>query len=171
MTSENICQFCGAPLDNNAGSQCPSCGSALPSNASSSSAATFVIQKPVFNNSAEAMDEVKKLIREGDTEQASEVAQSAFGQTPESAQTMISQTAIDMSHSGRETPPPAESEPERAYVPAQEDVIDTPPASEPPQPPKKRNWILIGSVGAVVFMCLCCCLPLIAIIVYLMQNN
>lgn len=116
------------------------------------------------------MDEVKKLIREGETEQAAEVAQSAFGQTPEAAQTMISQTAIDMSHSGRETPPPVENEPERAYVPAQDDVIDTPPANEPPQPPKKRNWFLIGGVGAAVFMCLCCCLPSL-VIIYMIVNN
>ena len=34
------------------------------------------------------------------------------------------------------------------------------------KPTKTRNWFVIGGIAAVVFLCLCCCLPAIGLIIY-----
>jgi hypothetical protein len=151
MTTENACPFCGAPLENITGSQCPACGNALPS-----SAPTMVSNKAAFENSAEAMDEVKKLIREGDQDAAAKVASAAFDLNQEDAQNTIEQTVIDMNYSERETPP---VEPTPVSAPTK--MQNAPLFSETQKPSNSRTWIIGGSIAAVVFLCLCCCLPIV----------
>ena len=160
MTTENVCPFCGAPLEANTGSQCPACGSALP-NRNASSAPTIISKKPVFENSAEAMDEVKRLVNEGDTAAATEVASAEFGLNQEAARSTVDQVEIDMQHSGYDTPPAASAP---ASTSSKVEVIDAPGYTEPKKS-SNRNWIIGGSVAAVIFLCVCCCLPILVMIV------
>ena len=88
MSPNNVCPSCGAALEENVGSACPFCGSAL---SVSMSAPTIISAPPkkkkaTAQSSAEAMDEVKKLVREGDTAAAAEVASAEFGLSQEAAQ-------------------------------------------------------------------------------------
>jgi hypothetical protein len=122
------------------------------------------------------MDEVKKLVSEGDTAAAEEVASAEFGLDEEAAKTAVEQVATDMKYSEtepepvepeivEETPPtPAPFEPEPVVVEAQ-------PVGEPPKPPSKTNPWLIGGIGAVLFLCLCCCLPTLIAIVAMARNR
>ena len=154
MTQANVCPSCGAPLDNITGNLCPSCGSALPARGSSSP--TIISSKSAFNSSAEAMDEVKRLIKEGDSSNATLLVSSEFAQSKEAAQAMVEQTGMDMQHARNNTPPE-----QPASSPISGQVIDAPGYEEPQKPSNTRMWIIGGSIGAVIFLCLCCCLPLI----------
>jgi hypothetical protein len=165
MTTENNCPFCGTSLEGNTSNQCPSCGSAL--HTSSNSAPTLISKKPVFNSSAEIMDEVKNLIREGDQSGATEVLSSQFGLSQEAAQSTVEQTEIDMSHTGREVPP---AEPEATYVSSKPEIIDAPKSQEKKSGISK-NWIIGGSIGAVVFLCVCCCLPIVGWLIWVNQGQ
>ncbi len=187
MTDNKTCSSCGATLDNNVGSQCPSCGSAL--TPVSSSAQTMISGRPLskaaeFDNSAEAMDEIKKLVREGDKAEAAKIASEQFDLKPEDARNTVDQVAEDLKYSAgatviasRITPPPPppvsaqasyskpDSSPASFSMPPAASIID-----EQPQKSKK-NLIIGGSIGAVVFLCLCCCLPLIGIIYFINSGN
>jgi len=164
MTTENVCPFCGAPLEANTGSQCPACGSALP-NRNASSAPTIISQKPIFENSAEAMDEVKRLINEGDQGAATEVASAEFGLNQEAAKSTVEQVEIDMQHSGYGTPPVGP-----APAASKVEVIDA-PLYEEPKKSSNRNWIIGGSVAAVIFLCVCCCLPILMMLVFNVRRH
>lgn len=193
MTDNKVCPSCGATLDNNVGSQCPFCGSALDTPAvNSSSAQTMISSRPLskkaeFDNSAEAMDEIKKLVREGDEAGATMIAGQQFDLKPEDAKNTVEQVAEELKYSGGETmlaghstpPPPPPVTDQAAYstppaaVPAS---FSTPPAGtsfvpETPKADNKKKWIIGGSIGAVVFLCLCCCLPLIASFVMMRRGN
>ncbi len=154
MTQANNCPFCGAPLQDNPGSSCPSCGAALP--VGSKSQPTILSSKSSFNNSAQAMDEVKKLISEGDPGAASEIVSSEFGLSQEAAQSTVEQTGLEMQYSRNDKPP---VEPAPSF--SSGTVIDAPGYEEPKKPSNTRKWIIGGVIGAVIFLCLCCCLPLI----------
>jgi hypothetical protein len=159
MATDNICPFCGAPIDNPASTKCDSCGNALPARAASSE--TIISPRASFNSSAEVMDEAKKLAREGNSDAAAQVIASEFGQTPEDAKQAVDQIEVDMQHDGRESffSAPAVSTPD-----SHPEVIDA-PAFTPAQPPSnRRNWIIGGSIGAAVFLCCCCCLPMLSFI-------
>jgi hypothetical protein len=130
-------------------------------------------KKAEAQSSAEAMDEVKKLVREGDTEAAAEVASAEFGLDAEAAQTAVEQTATDMKYSAE--PEPEIVEPESVRVTPVEPepvIIDSSPVGEPPKPPSNsRPWIIGCSIAAVVFLCLCCCLPTLIAIVAAARNR
>lgn len=164
MSTDNVCPFCGVSLESNTGSQCPACGSALPTR--DSSAATIISKKAVFDNSAEAMDELKKLIRNGDSGAAAEVASIQFDLSQEAAQSTVEQVESDMKHSGRETPP---AEPSPASAPPE--VIDAALFDEPQKPNNSRRWIIGCSIGAAVFLCVCCCLPFLIWIVMMNKGR
>jgi hypothetical protein len=157
MSTNNTCPSCGAALENNVSSACPFCGSAL----STPTIITPVRPESSFNNSAEAMDEIKKLVREGDTARAAEVANAEFGLSQEAAQSTIEQVATDMKYSSHE---PVIVEPAPTYTPS-EPVISSSPFDEPKKPFNSRPWIIGCSIGAAVFLCLCCCMPLLIAIV------
>jgi uncharacterized Zn finger protein (UPF0148 family) len=162
MTTQSICPFCGAPLENYTGSQCPSCGNALPV-VSGSEPGIITSPKPEYNNSAEVMDEVKKLVREGDSEAAAQVAATEFGLNLEAAHNTVEQVEVEMQHSGHEIP---KTEPEPASFnpnPAPE-VIDAPTYTSTQQPSNTRKWIIGGVIGAAIFLCVCCLLPILILI-------
>ena len=189
MTDNKVCPSCGATLDSNVGSQCPFCGSALSSTPDSSSAKTMISSRPLnkqgeFDNSAEAVDEIKRLVREGEAAQAAKVASEQFDLKPEDAKNTVDQVAVDMKYSGGETmladratpppPPHVTAQPSYSVPPAAPASFSTPPISGSvvePAKPSRRNWIIGGSIGAVVFLCLCCCLPLLIYGVNVMRSR
>lgn len=168
MSTENNCPYCGAPLENVIGNACPACGSALPARANSS--ATIVSQKSDFNNSAEVMDEIKHLINEGDQSAAETVASNEFNLSPEEARSTVEQVVIDMPLTEKAAPAPYYTEATPAEKPIHPDVV-LPAQSAPQKPSSSRNWIIGCSVGAAIFLCLCCCLPTIVIIAYSMFSQ
>ncbi len=103
MSPEKKCPSCGAPLDETVGSACPFCGIAL-------SAPTLIStpakKKKAAQSSAESMDEVKKLVRAGDAAGAAEVASAAFDLTPEAAQSVVEQTALEIKPAVASDPEP-----------------------------------------------------------------
>jgi len=159
MSPKNECPSCGAALEENVGSACPFCGSAL--SAPTILGAQAIRNRAVAKSSAEAMDEVKKLVSEGDTAGAEEVASAEFGLNQEAAEMTVEQISFDLKRSGRKLVTP-ESEP--ASSPAGQ-VIDSNVFDQPQKTSTRRNWIIGGSIGAAVFLCLCCCLPLVLAIV------
>jgi len=168
MSPNNVCPSCGAALEDNAGSSCPFCGSAL---SLSMSAPTLISapaqkKKAAAKSSAEAMDEVKKLVREGDTAGAAEVAGAEFGLDQEAAQSTVEQVATDMKYSA---PEPVIVEPIPGYKPS-EPVSESSPYDEPKKPSNSRPW-MIGGILAVIFLCCCCCLPLLITIVSMARNR
>ena len=114
------------------------------------------------------MDEVKRLVGEGETTAAEKVVSEAFDQNPEAAKIMVEQTAIDMDHTETEI---QQAEPEKSFVPSQADVFEKPLYTEPEKPAKSQNWLVIGGITAVVFLCLCCCLPIIGILIVAANNG
>ena len=155
MSPNNVCPSCGAALEENVGSACPYCGSALSMPTMISAPAKK--KRATANNSAEAMDEVKQLVREGDTAGAAEVASAEFGLNQEAAQTTVEQVATDMQFSA---PDPVIVEPIPNYKPS-EPVSNSNVFDAPPKTSNSRPWIIGCSVGAVVFLCLCCCMPIL----------
>jgi cobalamin biosynthesis Mg chelatase CobN len=98
MSDLNVCPSCGAKLEANVGSKCPFCGSDLPVSAGS---APTLISRPIsknaeFENSAEAMDEIKQRVSDGDTAGATLIASSAFDLPEEAARTTVEQIKTDM---------------------------------------------------------------------------
>jgi uncharacterized Zn finger protein (UPF0148 family) len=169
MSPNNVCPSCGAALEENAGSSCPFCGSAL---SLSMSAPTIISapakkKKAAAKSSAEAMDEVKKLVREGDTTGAAEVASAEFGLDQEAAQSTVEQVATNMKYSA---PEPVIVEPIPDYKPS-EPVIESSPFDEPQKPSNSRPWIIGCSIAAVVFLCVCCCLPLVFGLISMANNR
>jgi len=200
MSEINVCPSCGAKIDDKSATLCPFCGSAL--TAVGSSAPTLISrplsQKAQFENSAEAMDEIKRLVNEGDTSGATQIAGSAFDLPEEAAQTVIEQVRMDMPPSSSDKtmlassaavaaaaaateaakpatiPAPPASTPARVSTPVE--VVDsgsTDGYQAPPETPRQSNrqkWIVGGSIGAVVFLCVCCCLPLVAYFYWIRGN-
>ena len=163
MPPNNVCPSCGAALEDNVGSSCPYCGSALSMPTIVSAPAK---KKKAAKSSAEAMDEVKQLVREGDKAAAAEVASAEFGLNQEAAQTTVEQVAADMKYSAPES---VIVEPIPNYKPSEpvsSNVFDA-----PQKPSNSRPWIIGCSIGAVVFLCLCCCLPLLLTLVGVMRNR
>ena len=146
MTDLKECPYCGAPLAGVTGNLCPSCGSTLPGRSSSTPASL----EASFQSSAEAMDEVKRMIDEGNPNSAAEVAGTAFGLSQEAARNTVEQTQIDMQHSGFETPP---TEPEKVKdAPNSTPTIIDAPGYGTPQKPNntRRNWLIGGAIGATL---------------------
>ena len=159
MTTENVCPFCGGPIENVTDNKCPSCGSAIASSASS--AATMISPRSSFNSSAEVMDEVKKLEREGNSGAAAQVLGSEFGLNQTDAEQTADQIQFEMQHDGREI---HSSAPEAQSYNSKPEIIDAPGYDSGSKPSNRKNWIIGGSIGATVFLCCCCCLPIISLL-------
>jgi hypothetical protein len=132
----------------------------------------------MFDSSASSMDEVKRLIREGNTDAAEEIASIQFGLSQEAAHNTVEQTVVNMKYSGHETlpvePAPVSSmPPEPASSMPQPEVVNSPSHlyDEPQKPSNSRKWIIAGSIGAVVFLCMCCCIPVLILIITSIKNN
>ena len=155
MTTELKCSFCGAPLESENLAACPSCGSAL---SNFSNQATMISSKSTFGTSAEVMDEVKRLAKEGNVDAAAKVAGEQFGLSEEAARDSVEQSIVDMDHSGSGKSSTAA---DNQSFNSQPEIIDAPGYSTPKPPASKKKWIIGGVIVAVVFLCLCCCLPMI----------
>ena len=190
MTDNKTCPSCGATLDSNVGSQCPFCGSALtPANSSAQTLISRPLSKKAeFENSAEAMDEVKRLVSEGETAAAAQVASEQFDLNTEDAKSTVDQVQVDMQYSSNKTmlaghavpvpppPPPVVEQAAYSTPPAVTPVSYSPPPAassfeEVKQPSKNKNWIIGGSIGAVVFLCLCCCLLIVISLLPMIRNS
>lgn len=182
-----LCPSCGGTIEyasNNQDMTCPFCGTAIttpsadsnatvivpkmevaPAPSDSSQSAKTVIQQSRFQNSAEIMDEVKRLLREDDKEGAIRTYSKEFNVPVEDARTSVEQIEIDMRHSGKEAPPAPEPAATPAYAPEpsayqvpRSDVLDAGVA--PSQPNNNTRNIIIGcSIAFVLFCCLCIIIP------------
>lgn len=180
------CSNCGGSVD--AGEHtCPYCGTALiPSPAAQStpeqvsggaptmlSESLNAIVSP-FNSSAEAMDEVKRLLRENKKAEAVQAYREYFKVGLKVAKQAVEQTETDMKYAP--APEPAAATILEPVAAAGDATTFTPvepePASpEPPKPSNRRNLIIGGSVAAVLFLCCCCCLPLVIALVGMYQSR
>jgi predicted nucleic acid-binding Zn-ribbon protein len=179
MSKTFQCPACGGLIEYTSSNQamtCPFCGTAVttPEQAETpapaqtgqgimDAAAKTVLQgrSSKFKNSAEIMDEVKRLLREDDKSQAVEVYCREFNVALEDAQSSIEQIEIDMKHSGAETPPtPANVPSPIPSMPISSDnIIDAPPAPQKSSFPIKG--VIIGCLVALVLCCLCVISPAI----------
>ncbi len=183
MTDTFQCPACGGLIEytsNNQDMPCPFCGTAIttPGAGTAPAAATVVvpkiegnpgaaaqtmIQHSRFNNSAEIMDEIKRLLREDDKSGAVKVYRKEFNVPLADARSSVDQIEIDMRHSGKETPPPptpVESAPPPAPAPSEPAVSgDVVFDGTPQKPSSTKNWIIGCSIAAVVFCCCCVILP------------
>jgi uncharacterized Zn finger protein (UPF0148 family) len=159
MSPNHVCPSCGATLEENVGSACPYCGSAL-------SAPTLIStpakKKKAAQSSAESLDEVKKLVREGDAAGAAEVASAAFDLTPEAAQTVVEQTALEIK-------PAVASDPEPEVI--VEPAGNASPGTGQPKSFGGRWAIAIGAGGTILLCSCCCCLPLVLAFLSLMGKR
>lgn len=115
-----------------------------------------------FASSAEAMDEIKRLLRGGNKIEAIKVHREAFNTGLKDAK-----DAVDAIESYLRF----QAAPARPVVPAVGDRINLRPDSaspasvganpfdEPQQPPAWRKWVIGCSLALVVFCCLCVGLP------------
>lgn len=113
------------------------------------------------------MDEIKRLVREGEDSAAEKVAADEFNLDAAQAKSTVEQISVDMP--AVETAAPAQPAAEQKYEKAvRPDVVL--PAGAAPKKSSSRGWI-IGGVAAVLFLCLCCCMPTILFIAYLFSQN
>lgn len=163
MSPNPVCPSCGATLEENTGSACPYCGSALSAKTILSTPAK---KKKAAESSAESMDEVKKLIREGDQAGAAEVASAAFDLTPEAAQTVVEQTALEIKPAAtRDSEPEVILEPSNSafYNANAKPAVSASFSSQSDGRTKtiSGRWAVSLGVGGTILLCsCCCCLPL-----------
>lgn len=183
------CPACGGLIeysDSNQDMVCPFCGTAVttPGQATAtvviprgerpqSAVAQTMIQQSRFNSSAEIMDEVKRLLREGDKPGATKVYRKELGVSQADAKTAVDQIEIDMKHL-EEPPAPVvvESAPPPPS-PVSEPAIsgDVVFNAAPEKPSSTKNWIIGCSIALVVFCCLCVILPTIVTVVVPLINK
>jgi len=162
MSEETLCPACGSPAPAGAAA-CPACGSAL---AVSSSAPTIIAAAPRFSSSAEAMDEVKRLLRAGSKAEAARVHGEYFNLAPGEAQQAVDAIESDLKFSApppspvTDDQPPAFAQPEAPATPVTPAVIDAPAAGRPAW----QKWLLGCGVALVLFCCLCVLLPIIVFV-------
>jgi len=167
--------------DHDQAMSCPFCGVAVTTppagivDEGDPSSAKTVVHASKFKNSAEILDEVKRLIGEGDTDGAIKVYAKEFGVPKADARTSVEQIEIDM-RPKEETPPPVEeSAPPPPPPPPPHSPIPDPAAirgevvdSASQKPSTARNWIIGCGVAFLLFCCLCVILPTI---VYFVMNQ
>jgi hypothetical protein len=179
MSPNNVCPSCGAALEDNVGSACPYCGSAL---SLSMSAPTIISapakKKKVAKSSAEAMDEVKQLVREGDKAAAAEVASAEFGLNQEAAKNTVEQVATDMKTSAVITPvakPILEPSNSAFYTPASSKPAMSANFTTETNGSKKTisgRWAITCGTGGVILLCMCCCgIPILLTILGLISKT
>ncbi len=112
-----------------------------------------------FQSSAEAMDAVKKEIRNGNKLKAIQLHREYFGTSLADSKTAVEQMETDMNLQAAppDTEPPAFARPD-------EPAISANPFDEPQKPSNTRKWVIGCSIAAVLFLCLCVCLPIVLFI-------
>jgi hypothetical protein len=164
MPNQINCPACGAPVDLPA-SSCPYCNAALidPRNAPTMLASAPPL--PRFGNSAEAMDEIKALLRAGNKIGAIQVHREYFSTGLKEAKDAVEAIEADLKFQAAPPPvrvddePPAFAQPD--YPAATVEPVVSPNPFDEPKKPAWRNWLIGCSVALVLFCCLCLVLPAI----------
>jgi hypothetical protein len=170
MPEQVNCPACGAPVDLPATS-CPYCSAALVGGAES--APTIIASAPPplprFANSAEAMDEIKSLLRAGKKTEAVKVHREYFGtklaDAREAIEAIQSDLAFEPEPIGSVVTVSDESAAPKASYSPDGPVVSEPLFDEPQKPPAWRKWAIGCAVALVVFCCLCVALPAIVALV------
>jgi hypothetical protein len=168
MSEEEVkCPACSAPVALPA-TACPYCGAALSGDARSAPTLLASAPPPLpprFSSSAEAMDEVKRLLRAGDKLQAVKVHREYFGLSLKESTDAVNAIESDLkfqaapaSSPSVEDEPPAFARPE---TPPVEPVRI--PSVESGEPPAWRNWAIGCGVALLLFCCVCVALPLVLV--------
>lgn len=179
------CPACGGIIEytsNNQDMTCPFCGTAITTPGTGSAAtvvmskvesvvaeqdpaagAKTVIQQSRFHNSAEIMDEVKRLLREDDKSAAVKVYSKEFNVPMVDAQSSVDQIEIDMKYSGKEValaPEPVPTPVAAQQIPSA-DILDAAAPEQKKSGGISRNVIIGCSIALVLFCCFCVILPTI----------
>jgi hypothetical protein len=148
MTDEKKCPSCGAPVEASA-SDCPSCGASM---SDSRNAPTIMASAPLpvsrFPTGAAALDEVKRLIREGNKSEAVKVHREHFQTSLKESKEAVEVLASDMPHQ----PAPARPQAAKSASPG--------PSAAAFETPKEQSdawkkWVIGCSIAFIVFCCLC----------------
>ncbi|GAB4501513.1 MAG: hypothetical protein Fur0035_10550 [Anaerolineales bacterium] len=148
------CPACGTSVEMPA-ETCPACGSALSAQAQSA---------PRFNSSAEAMDEVKRLLRAGNKAEAVKTHREYFGLELKDAADAVEAIAADLRPLEAASTPLADDQPPAFARPdsAAQTAFAEPVA--PAAKPAWQKWAIGCSIALVLFCCLCVILPVIIFI-------
>lgn len=123
-------------------------------------AATLISQAPEnqrFENSAEMVDEVKRLLRQDKKIAAVKVYREYFEVGLAEAKTAVDQIETELKFSAAPVTPSA---PETPVQPA-EPTISANPFDAPAKPSNMRGWVIGCSLAALASLCLCVGLPLL----------
>ncbi len=149
MSDEKKCPACGSPVDESE-TNCSSCDSPL---SDSRSAPTILASAPPpfsrFSSGAEALDEIKKLIRDGKKLEAVKVHRDYFKTSLQESQDAVDILASDL---------PYQPAPARPRVEAAAPLPESQSASIEPDQPKSdawKKWLIGCGIGLVLFCCLC----------------
>lgn len=148
MTDEKKCLSCGAPVDASA-RDCPSCGASL---SDSRNAPTIMASAPPpvsrFATGAAALDEVKRLIREGNKSEAEKVHREHFQTSLKESKEAVEVLASDMPY-----------QPAPARPPVAKSASPSPSAASFEQPRQQsdawKKWAIGCSIVFILFCCLC----------------
>lgn len=114
-----------------------------------------------FDNSAQAMDEIKRLLRAGNKIGAVKVYREYFNVGLAEAKNAVDIVESDLKFQ----PEPAKDDEVPAFArpeaPRVEPVMSANPFDEPKKSSGNRGWIIGCGIGAAVFFCLCLVLPLL----------
>jgi hypothetical protein len=147
MTDQKNCPSCGASVDLPA-NDCPFCGaSMIDSRNAPTIMASSLPDISRFPTGAAALDEVKRLIREGNKIEAVKVHREHFKTSLQESKEAVDVLASDMPHQ----PVPAPSRPRVEASPGMS-ATAIPPK---PQSDAWKKWASGCSIAFVLFCCLC----------------
>lgn len=111
-----------------------------------------------FASSAEAMDEIKQLLRSGNKIEAIRVHREAFNTGLKDAKDAVEAIESDLKFQAAPKPSVAQSAGQSASFVPEEPVMSPNPFDEP-QKPAWRNWAIGCTLALLLFCCLCVGLP------------
>jgi hypothetical protein len=149
MSDEKKCPACGSPVDESE-TNCSSCDSPL---SNSRNAPTILASAPPpfsrFSSGAEALDEIKQLIRDGEKLEAIKVHRDYFKTSLQESQDAVDILASDMPYQ------PAPVRPRVEAAAPQPQTRTTSPELPQPKSDDWKKWLIGCSIGLVLFCCLC----------------
>jgi hypothetical protein len=148
MSDEKKCPSCGASIEQ-AVSDCPYCGASL---SDSRNAPTMMAASPPpvsrFQSGAAALDEIKRLIRDGNKSEAVKVHREYFQTSLKESKEAVEVLASDMPYQPTPARPPvaqtASPGPSAATFEAPKEQSDA-----------WKKWAVGCSIAFVLFCCLC----------------
>ncbi len=171
MAPETKCQNCGGTIDSSERS-CPYCGTAQKAQVGAPTMLSVPARQPSpFNSAAEAMDEIKSQLRQGNKINAVKVYREHFNTGLKEAKDAVDAIESDLKFQSAPQVDDGVADYAHPEVLPAESTISANPFDEPQKPSSARRWIIGGSIAAVVFLCLCCCLPLLIALFSLTNQN